>query len=148
MGTSRVILLSGVYLIFGFYIEAFSNVDETMFKSTVRTATMSQSEELAATGLSLAKGYMADQSSRYVFATRTYVNGKDTVRYSASRPAGFPSSQTLVTSTASHYTTVNESGVNIVKVARSVTQAAIFQYHNNRWKQVRVYTSRSYSDMF
>lgn len=148
MGTSRVILLSGIYLIFGFYIEAFSNLDETMFKSTVRTATMSQSEELAATGLSLAKGYMADQSSRYVFGTRTYVNGKDTVRYSASRPAGYPASQTLVTSTASHYTTVTLSGVSTVKVVRTVTQSAVFQYHNNRWKQVRVFTSRYYNDSF
>lgn len=137
-----------MYLIFGFYIEAFNHVDETMFKSTVRTAALSQSEELAATGLSLAKGYMADQSSRYVFATRTYVNGKDTVRYSASRPGGYPSSQTLVTSTASHYTTVMIDGVPTIKVRRQVTQSAVFQYHNNRWKQVRVYTARAYEDNF
>ncbi len=148
MGTSKVILLSGVYLIFGFYIEAFTNVDETMYKSTIRTATLSQSEELAATGLALAKGYMADQSSRYVFATKTYVNGKDTVRYSASRPAGYPTSQTLVTSTASHYTTVTEGGVPTIKVRRQVVQSAVFQYHNNRWKQVRVFTSRTYQDSF
>jgi hypothetical protein len=144
MGSSRIIMLSGVYLIFGFYMVAFNNADESMFKTSLKTATMAQEEQFAQTGLSLASGYMSNDASRATFATRTFVSGTDTVRYSATRPASFPASQTQVTSVASHTTVVG----GVVKVTRAVTQTAVYQYHNNRWKQVRVFTTKSYQDSF
>ena len=144
MGTSKIIMLSGVYLIFGFYSVAFNHADESMFKSAMKTATLAQAEQLAQTGLSLASGYMANDASKSSFATRTFVTGNDTVRYSASQPAGFPASQTQVTSVATHTTVVG----GIAKVSRTVTQTAVYQYHNNRWKQMRVFTTRNYQDTF
>jgi len=144
MGSSKIIMLSGTYLIFGFYIVAFNNADESMFKSSTKSATLVQEEQFAQTGLSLATTYMADNSSRYTFATRTFVSGNDTIRYSATRPASFPASQTQVTSIASHSTVVNGE----VMVTRSVTQTAVYQYHNGRWKQMRVFTTRNYQDSF
>src|SRR5512140_134998 len=104
MGSSKIIMLSGVYLIFGFYTVAFNHADESMFKSSMKAATLVQSEQLAQTGLSLASGFMANDVNHYTFSTRTFVSGNDTVRYSATRPASFPASQTQVTSVASHST--------------------------------------------
>ena len=144
MGSSKIIMLSGVYLIFGFYIVAFNNADEMMYKSSIKTATLTQSEQLANSGLSLAKSYMADNSSLYTFPPRTYVSGNDTVSYSAARPVSYPLSQTEVTSVASHTTVVD----NEVKVTRTVTQTAVFQFHNGRWKMLRVFTEREYQDSF
>ena len=144
MGSSKIIMLSGIYLIFGFYTAAFNNADESMFKSSMKTATLVQTEQLAQTGLSLASGYMANDASKSSFATRTFVTGNDTVRYSASQPAGFPASQTQVTSVATHTTVVG----GIAKVSRTVTETAVYQYHNNRWKQMRVFTTRNYQDTF
>ena len=144
MGSSKIIMLSGVYLIFGFYTVAFNHADESMFKASVKTATLAQEGQLAQTGLSLASGYMANDASRNNFATRTYVSGSDTVRYSATHPAGFPASQTQVVSVASHATVVG----GVVKVTRAVTQTAVYQFHNGRWKQARVFTTRNYQDSF
>jgi len=144
MGSSKIIMLSGVYLIFGFYIVAFNNADESMYKSSMKTATLAQSEQLANTGLSLARTYMADYSSRDTFEPRTFVSGNDTVSYSAERPVGFPPSQTQVTSVASHTTVVD----NEVKVTRMVTQTSVFQFHNGRWKMLRTFTEREYQDSF
>ena len=144
MGSSKIIMLSGVYLIFGFYTVAFNNADETMFKSSAKTTTLALEEQFAQTGLSLASGYMSTDASRSTFGMRTFVSGNDTIHYSATRPAGFPASQTQVTSTASHTTFVSGA----VKESRTVTQTAVYQYHNGRWKQMRVYTSRNYQDTF
>ena len=144
MGSSKIIMLSGVYLIFGFYTIAFNNADESMFKSSTKTATIAQEEQLAQTGLSLASGYMGTNSLRSSYITRTFVSGIDTVKYSATQPAGFPASQTQVTSTASHTTVVG----GVSTVTRTVTETAVYQYHNGRWKQMRVFTTRSYDDSF
>jgi len=115
-----------------------------MYKSAMKTATLAQSEQLANTGLSLAKTYMADYSSRYTFEPRMFVSGNDTVRYSAARPSGFLPSQTQVISVASHTTVVD----NEVKVTRIVTQTSVFQFHNGRWKMLRTFTEREYQDSF
>lgn len=144
MGSSKIIMLSGIYLIFGFYIVAFNNADNSMFKSSLKTATLAQEEQFALTGLSLAKTYMGSNASRYTFPTRTFVSGSDTVRYSAAQPVGYPASQTQVTSVASHATVVGGT----VKVMREVTQTAVYQFHNGRWKQMRVFTERGYQDSF
>ena len=144
MGSSKIIMLSGVYLIFGFYIVAFNNVDESMFKTSVKASALSVDEQLANTGLSLASSYMSNNAALYTFAERTFVSGIDTVRYAADRPVGFPASQTQVTSVASHATVVGGE----VKVSRSVTQTAVYQYHNGRWKQMKVFTEREYQDSF
>ncbi|MEI7906089.1 MAG: hypothetical protein WCI84_01900 [Bacteroidota bacterium] len=144
MGSSKVIMLSGVYLIFGFYTVAFNNADESMFKTSTKTAALAQEEQMAQTGLSLASGYMSNDPSRNVFATRTFVSGNNTVRYSATHPASFPVSQTQVTSVASRSTVVG----GVVKETQVVTQTAVYQFHNGRWKQVRVFTTRNYQDSF
>ena len=144
MGSSRIIMLSGVYLIFGFYTIAFNNADESMYKTSVKSATLAVSEQLAQSGLSLASGYMANDFSKISFATRTFVTAGDTVKYTATHPASLPASQTQVTSTASHATVVG----GVVKESRTVTQTAVYQFHNGRWKQMRVYNSKNYQDSF
>jgi hypothetical protein len=144
MGSSKLIMLSGVYLIFGFYTVAFNNVDGSMFSSSLKTATLAQSEQMSQTGLSLAAGYMANQAGRNTFAAKTFISGNDTIRYSATRPAGLPPSQTQVTSVASHTTIVRGK----VKNKITVTQKAVYQFHKGRWKQMRMFTTRAYQDSF
>jgi hypothetical protein len=146
MGSSKIIMLSGIYLIFGFYIKAYHNVDEMVFKASVKAASMAQTEQLAQTGVTLAKSFLGGSATRSL-ATQTFVSGLDTVRYSAV-PGSLPSSQTMVTSVASHYTTIDVDGVPTIKVVRKVTQTALMQYHNSRWKQLKIYTTRSYQDNF
>ena len=147
MGSSKIIMLSGIYLIFGFYIKSYNNVDEMVFKTALKSATMAQTEQLAQTGVTLAKSYLGGSATR-TFTTRTFVSGNDTVKYSASSVGVASSSQTMVTSTASHYTTITVNGAPQIKVVRRVIQTALMQYHNSRWKQIRVYTTRDYQDNF
>lgn len=146
MGSSKIIMLSGIYLIFGFYIAAFNNVDEMVFKASVKAASMAQTEQMAQSGVALAKSFMGASPSQ-TLSTKTFVSGLDTVRYSAA-PGLLPASQTLITSVATHYTTINENGTPTIKVVRKVTQTALMQYHNSRWKQLKTYTTRSYQDTF
>lgn len=148
MGSSKIIMLSGVYLIFGFYTIAFNRADEMMFKTSVKSAALGQTEQLSLTGLALAKGYMGGNSGRDSYPWRTFVSGIDTVKYSATQPAGFPSSQTQVTSIATHTTTVTTASGPVVTVRRQVTQTAVFQFNKGRWKQMRVYTESDYQDTF
>ncbi len=146
MGSSKIIMLSGIYLIFGFYIKAYHNVDEMVFKASVKAASMAQTEQLAQTGVTLAKSFLGGSATSSL-STQTFVSGLDTVRYSAN-PGSLPASQTLVTSVASHYTTIDVDGIPTIKVVRKVTQTALMQYHNSRWKQLKIYTTRSYQDNF
>ncbi len=142
MGSSRMIMISGVYLIFGFYIASLNRMDNVLYSSSVKTASLVQSEQASRTGLAKALNYMGTNSALFSFATRTVVVNGDTVRYSASRPAGFPASQTLVTSTASFTGVADGSVLN----RRTTTMKAVYQYHNGRWKVMRIFTENSYQD--
>ncbi|MFZ4621725.1 MAG: hypothetical protein ACOYNS_14285 [Bacteroidota bacterium] len=147
MGSSKIIMLSGIYLIFGFYIKSYNNVDEAVYKISLKSATMAQAEQLAETGITLAKSYLGGSAAN-TFGPKTFISGNDTVQYSASSLGVASPSQTMVTSTASHYTTVMVAGSPTVKVVRRVVQTALMQYHNARWKQIRIYTTRNYQDTF
>lgn len=137
-------MLSGVYLIFGFYLVSLNNADNLLFKSSLQTATLVQSEQSARTGLAKALNYMGTNSSLYTYSTRVTVVNGDTVRYSATRPVGYPSSQSLVTVVASYTKQIDGS----VMTKRETTMKAVYQFHNGRWKMMRVYTENEYQDSF
>ena len=69
MGTSKISLISGVYIILGLYTFAFNNSDETVSKLAYTAGNQTQAEQLAKTGLSLAllKLYSYNPSTNYSY---------------------------------------------------------------------------------
>lgn len=121
-------MLSGVYLIIGFYSLSFNRVDEVNFSTANSIASQMQAEQMAHTGVSLALSYMADNSSISSFSTRSFTSSNGgTITYSASRPASFPSTQSQIVSVG----TFN---------GKQVTMTAVFHYYGGRWKIARIYT--------
>lgn len=129
MGSSKIIMLSGVYLILGFYTLSFNRVDEANFSTANSTASQMQAEQLARTGLSFALTYMADNSSINSFATRTFsTSNGGTITYSADRPSSFPLTQSQIVAVG----TFN---------GKQVTMTAVFHYYGGRWKIARIHTA-------
>ncbi|MBI2429073.1 MAG: hypothetical protein HYV29_09815 [Ignavibacteriales bacterium] len=127
MGTSKIVMLSGVYVILGFYTISFNRADETNFSNALNATSTAQAEQLAQTGVSLALAYMADNASLYSFSTRSLSTMGGTVAYASSRPASFSATQSEVRATG----TFN---------GKQVVMTAVFHYYGGRWKVLRVYT--------
>lgn len=128
MGTSKAVMLSGVYVILGFYTMSFNQVNEANFSNAVRSASINQAEHLAQTGISLAQAYLGNNATLYSFPARSLTTMGGTVTYNAERPASFPITQTQVTATG-------------VYNGKQVVMTAVFHYYGGRWKLLRVYTN-------
>jgi hypothetical protein len=127
MGTSKVILLSGIYLILGFYTVSFTAADETNFSSALTVATESQAEQLSKTGVSLALQRFANNLAMTSIGTTNVSTLGGSVEYSASQPVSFPATQTQIISTGTY------NGV-------TVQTTAVFHQFGGRWKVLRVYS--------
>ncbi|MEW5799428.1 MAG: hypothetical protein AB1728_10535 [Bacteroidota bacterium] len=127
MGTSKIVMLSGVYIILGFYTISFNRADETNLSTALKSVSAAQAEQLARTGMSLALAYMADDPALYSFSTRSLTTMGGTVEYASSRPASFSATQSEVRATG----TFN---------GNQVVMTAVFHYYGGRWKVLRVYT--------
>jgi len=125
MGTSKIVMLSGIYLILGMYTVGFTSADRNNSSIAESVANSIQAEQIARTGISLAMTKMGGSSSinSYTDQNASVMNGS--VVYSAS-PAGLPASQSQVTSTGTF------SG-------KTVTIKAVFSYERNRWRVIRMY---------
>ncbi|HAP36451.1 MAG TPA: hypothetical protein DCQ28_11100 [Bacteroidetes bacterium] len=125
MGTSKIVMLSGIYLILGMYTVGFTSADRNNSSIAESVANSVQAEQIARTGISLAMTKMGGSSSinSYTDQNASVMNGS--VVYSAS-PAGLPASQSQVTSTGTF------SG-------KTVTIKAVFSYERNRWRVIRMY---------
>jgi len=130
IGSSKIILLSGVYLILGFYTTSFQRVDENNFTSAIATSSKLQAEQYAQIGLSLALTTMANNSSMHSFSPRTFSTVGGIVTYSANRPAGFPLTQTQVVATGTYN-------------SKHVTMTAVYHFYGGRWKILRIFTEAS-----
>jgi len=127
MGTSKVILLSGIYLVLGFYTVSFTAADEANYTNALTVATQSQAEQLSKTGVSLALQRFAANLAMTSIGTTTVTTMGGTVVYSASQPVSFPATQTQVISTGTY------NGV-------TVQTTAVFHQYGGRWKVLRVYS--------
>ena len=125
MGTSKVILLSGIYLILGFYTVSFTAADESNFSSALTVASETQAEQLAKTGMSLALQRFANNLTMYTISSTTVTTMGGTVTYLASRPASFPLTQTQVIATGTYN-------------GKQVQTTAVFHQYGGRWKLLRV----------
>ena len=121
MGSSKIIMLSGIYMILGMYSVSFDAAHQSNFDLASKTASSIQAEQIARTGIALAMTRMGGNSSVYSYSSSASVlNG--TVNYSATGN----SSQSQITSTASF------NGKTVVVKATVV-------YYHNRWRISRLY---------
>jgi len=126
MGSSKIIMLSGVYLILGFYTVSFYQADRTNSVSVEAVANSVQAEQLARTGISMALADMGSSSTTKSFAAKSVSMTNGTITYSASTTG--ISSQSKITSTA-------------VFNGRTITMTAIFSYDRGRWRMIRSYAT-------
>ncbi len=127
MGTSKIVMLSGVYLILGMYSLSFTAADRTNSAISESIANSVQAEQIARTGISLAMtkmgGINSSSTREYGNQQASFLNGS--VVYSASQ-SGLPASQSQVTSTGSI-------------AGKTVTIKAVFSYERNRWRVIRMF---------
>lgn len=125
MGTSRITLITGVYVVLGLYIFGFNSADETTSKLAYTSAVKAQAEQLAQTGVSMALINLGSSSAATISsASKSTMGG--TVSYSATDLSG----QRKITSNA----TIG-SGDNAV----TVTTTSIASFDKGRWRIQRTY---------
>jgi hypothetical protein len=127
MGSSKVIVLSALYLMLGFYSSSFNAADESNFSSALTTATETQAEQLSKTGVSLALQRFANNLAMTSIGTTTVATMGGSVTYSASQPASFPSTQTMVVATGTYE-------------GKTIETTAVLHQYGGRWKILRVYS--------
>ncbi len=125
MGTSKIVMLSGVYLILGMYTVSFTTADRNNSSIAESVANSIQAEQFARTGISLAMNKMGASAATSSYADQNVSVMNGSVVYSASQ-TGLPSSQSQVTSIGTF------SG-------KTVTIKAVFSYDRNRWRVIRMY---------
>ena len=125
MGSSKIIMLSGVYLILGFYTVSFYQADRVNSTTVEAVANTVQAEQLARTGVSMAMSKMGSNSALTSFASESVTMTDGTVTYSATSISG---SQSKITSSA-------------VFNGRTITMTAVFSYERGRWRMIRSYAT-------
>lgn len=114
-------MLSGVYLILGFYTVSFYQADRTNSISVVAAANSVQAEQLARTGIAMALAKMGNNAAITSFSDNASMSS-GTISYTAA-VAG---TRTNITSTA----TFN---------GRSISMKAVFTFYNGRWRLSQTY---------
>ena len=123
MSTSKVIMLSGIYLILGSYTISFGLADESNFQLSLNTVNAIQAEQIARTGISLAMTKMGGNSLTHTFSGVTASVMSGAVVYSATSTS---STQSQIISTG----TFN---------GKTIVVKAVFSYDRNRWRIIQMY---------
>lgn len=127
MENSKIVMLSGIYLILGMYALSFNSANTESGKSVIKSASKTQAEHLARTGISIALKTMGNVSTNKIITSQLVFISSDTVQYSASPVSGLPPSETQI--------------VSIGKVGgESVTMTAVCSFDRGRWRITRIYT--------
>lgn len=127
MGTSKITVISGVYMILGLYTFGFNSADESSSKLAVSVAQSVQTEQIAQTGVSLALVNMGNNASFTSLSPVSITVMGGSVTYSAS----LVGSETKIISTASMV-----SG-SVTKTVRTTSYA---QFNKGRWRVTRSYS--------
>lgn len=128
MGSSRITVISGVYIILGLYTFGFNSADDASSKLAVASAVSVQAEQLSQTGVSMALVVMGNNAStKSIASTQKTVMG-GTVTYTA---VPYGSSESQITSTA-----VIVTGAE----TKTIKTTSIANYNKGRWRISRSYT--------
>jgi hypothetical protein len=122
MGSSKIIMLSGLYVMLGMYSVSFDVAHQSNFDLAAKTATAIQAEQIARTGISLAMTKMGGNSSIYSYSDVSASVLGGTVVYSATGT----SSQSQITSTATYN-------------GKTIVVKATFSFYHNRWRISRLF---------
>lgn len=125
MGTSKIVMGAGVYVIIGLYALGFGTADQAVYTIAKSQAFHDQARQIAHAGTKFAVGDIGSNSApAFPSGTVSLIGG--TVTYTGDRPAGLTASQLRVTSSGTY------NGYH-------VTVVAILVYNGTKWIVQRVY---------
>jgi hypothetical protein len=130
MGTSKVILASGMFVIIGMYSLAFRTADNASFTVAQAQAFRNQATQIALAGVRFASVDLGNRESPGVLPSGTVNLMGGSTTYVTDRPAGYPVTQVRVTSTG------NYGG-------HSITTVAVMNWSSLRWTITRTYAQSS-----
>ncbi len=125
MGTSKVIVGLGAYVMIGMYALLFTSTDQAIYNVAQSQAFHDQARQISNAGVKFALGDVGGNSSAACPSSTVNFNG-GTVAYVGDRPAGLSGTQIRVTSTGTY------NGFQ-------VTMVAILQYNGVKWTLQRTY---------
>jgi len=125
MGTSKVIIGLGIYVVIGLYAVAFNAADQAIANVGQSQAYHDIARQIANSGVRFAIGD-AGASTTPTLGTTTVSLMSGSVTYVTDRPGGVASNQMRVTSTGSYN-------------SYAVTMVAILYYNGTKWTLQRVY---------
>ena len=125
MGTSKVIIGLGAYVMIGMYALLFTSTDQAIYNVAQSQAFHDDARQISTAGVKFAIGDVGGNSAAGFPSSTVSFNG-GSVTYIADRPAGLSGTQMRVTSTGTY------NGFQ-------VTMVAILQYNGVKWTLQRIY---------
>ncbi len=125
MGTSKVIIGLGAYVMIGMYTLLFTSTDQAIYNVAKSQAFHDDARQISNAGVKFALGDVGGNSGA-AFPSSTVSFNSGSVTYVADRPAGLAGTQMRVTSTGTY------NGFQ-------VTMIAILQYNGVKWTLQRIY---------
>jgi hypothetical protein len=125
VGTSKVIIGLGAYVMIGMYTLLFTSTDQAIYNVAQSQAFHDDARQIATSGVKFAVGDVGgDSGAGFPSNTVSYNGGS--VTYAGDRPAGVAGTQMRITSTGTY------NGFQ-------VTMVAILQYTGVKWTIQRIY---------
>ena len=125
MGTSKVIIGLGAYVVIGIYTLLFTSTDQAIYNVAQSQAFHDDARQISSAGVRFALGDVGGNSAAG-FPSSTVSFNSGSVTYVGDRPAGLTGTQMRVTSTGTY------NGFQ-------VTVVAILQYNGVKWTLQRIY---------
>ena len=125
MGTSKVIIGLGAYVVIGMYTLLFTSTDQAIYNVAQSQAFHDDARQISTAGVRFALGDVGGNSAAG-FPSSTVSFNSGSVTYVGDRPAGLTGTQMRVTSTGTY------NGFQ-------VTVVAILQYSGVKWTLQRIY---------
>ena len=125
MGTSKVVIGLGAYVMIGMYALLFISTDHAIYNVAQSQAFHDQARQISNAGVKFALGDAGGNSSAAFPSSTVNFNG-GSVTYVADQPVGLSGTQMRVTSTGTY------NGFQ-------VTMIAVLQYNGVKWTLQRIY---------
>lgn len=125
MGTSKVIIGLGAYVVIGMYTLLFTSTDQAIYNVAQSQAFHDDARQISSAGVRFALGDVGGNSAAG-FPSSTVSFNSGSVTYVGDRPTGLTGTQMRVTSTGTY------NGFQ-------VTMVAILQYSGVKWTLQRIY---------
>jgi hypothetical protein len=125
LGTSKVIIGLGAYVVIGMYTLLFTSTDQAIYNVAQSQAFHDDARQISTAGVKFALGDVGGNSAAG-FPSSTVSFNSGSVTYVGDRPTGLTGTQMRVTSTGTY------NGFQ-------VTMVAILQYNGVKWTLQRIY---------